>query len=91
MDEASDIHADSIREIEKMITDSSEIDLCRKINGKQDVKVYLRSLQRIIEELVRILAIEIRSCSSGENFVSKRRSLLVCLKLCLKKTLTKSV
>jgi hypothetical protein len=52
-----DIHADSIREIEKMISDSSsskisEFDLWRKIDGKQDVKVYLRSLRRIIEELV---------------------------------------
>ena len=52
-----DIHADSIREIEKMISDSStskisEFDLWKKIDGKQDVKGYLRSLQRIIEDLV---------------------------------------
>ena len=52
-----DIHADSIREIEKMISDSSsskisEFDLWKKIDGKQDVKGYLRSLRRIIEDLV---------------------------------------
>ena len=52
-----DIHADSIREIEKMISDSSsskisEFDLWKKIDGKQDVKAYLRSLRRIIEDLV---------------------------------------
>ena len=51
-----DIHADSIREIEKMISDSSrskisEFDLWKKIDGKQDVKAYLRSLRRIIEDL----------------------------------------
>ncbi len=49
-----DIHVDSIREIEKIISDSSrskisEFDLWIKIDGKQDVKVYLRSLWRIIE------------------------------------------
>ncbi len=38
----------------------SEFDLWRKVNGKQDLKVYLRSLWRILEELV---AIEIGSCS----------------------------
>ena len=52
-----DIHADSIREIEKMISDSStskisELDLWKKIDGKQVVKGYLRSLRRIIENLV---------------------------------------
>ena len=52
-----DIHADLIREIEKMISDSStskisEFDLWQKIDGKQDVKAYLRSLRRIIEDLV---------------------------------------
>ena len=55
-----DIQADSIREIQKMISDSSsskisEFDLWRKIDGKQDVKVYLRSLRRIIEELAAYL------------------------------------
>ena len=78
-----DIHADSIREIEKMITDSSsskisEFDLWRKINGKQDVKVYLRSLWRILEELVAHLGYRNRvllDSSAGENFVQKRSSL----------------
>ena len=52
-----DINADSIRELEKMISDTSkskisEFDLWKKIDGKQEVKGYLRSLQRIIEDLV---------------------------------------
>ena len=52
-----DIHAKSVREMEKMISDTSgsnisEFDLWRKIDGKQEVKIYLRSLRRIIEDLV---------------------------------------
>jgi hypothetical protein len=52
-----DIHADSIREIEKMISCTSkskisEFDYGKKIDGKQDVKAYLWSLRRIIEDLV---------------------------------------
>ena len=60
------IHADSIRELEKIIAASSnskisEFDLWREIDGKQDVKVHLRSLRRIIEELLHILDIVIFS------------------------------
>jgi hypothetical protein len=55
-----DIRADTIREIEKMITDSSsskilEYDLSRESDGVQEVKVYLRSLRHIIEDLLRHL------------------------------------
>ncbi len=55
-----DVHADTMQEIKKMISDSStskisEFDLWKKIDGKQDVKGYLRSLQRIIEDLVAYL------------------------------------
>jgi hypothetical protein len=50
-----------------------------KINGKQDVvKVYLRSLWRILEELVAHLGYRNRvllDSSAGENFVQKRSSL----------------
>ena len=83
LQDIEDIHADSIREIEKMITDSSSsknfiIRLMEKINGKQDVKVYLRSLWRILEELVAHLGYQNRALldsSAGENFVQKRSSL----------------
>ncbi len=52
-----DLYADSIREIERMITDSSaskisEFDLWRKIDGIQDVKIYLRLLPHIVEVLL---------------------------------------
>ena len=52
-----DIRADSIREIEKMISDScrskiTEHDLWREIDGVQDVKVYLRSLPEIVNDLL---------------------------------------
>ncbi len=52
-----DLHAESIREIEKMISDScaskiSEFDLWKEIDGKQEVKVYLRSLRHIVEDLL---------------------------------------
>ena len=55
-----DIRADSIREIEKMISDScsskiTEHDLWREIDGVQDVKVYLRSLREIVEDLLQHL------------------------------------
>ncbi len=55
-----DIRADSIREIEKMISDSclskiSEHDLSRTIDGEQEVKVYLRSLREIVEDLLQHL------------------------------------
>jgi hypothetical protein len=48
-----DIRADSIREIEKMISDScsskiTEHDLWREIDGVQEVKVYSRSLREIV-------------------------------------------
>ena len=55
-----DIRADSIREIEKMISDSchskiTEHDLWREIDGVQDVKVFLRFLLEIVEDLLQHL------------------------------------
>ena len=55
-----DIRAETIREIEKMISDSSsskilEYDLRRECDGVQEVKVYLRSLRHIIADLLRHL------------------------------------
>ena len=55
-----DIRADSIREIEKMISYScrskiTEHDLWREIDGVQDVKVYSRSLREIVEDLLQHL------------------------------------
>ena len=51
-----DIRADSIWKIEKMISDSccskiTEHNLWREIDGVQDVKVFLRSLREIVEDL----------------------------------------
>ncbi len=53
-----------------------EFYLWRKLNGKQDVKIYLRSLWRIIEDLLAHLSYRSRVLLelSGEHFVSKRRS-----------------
>ena len=52
-----DLNAESIREIEKMISDSSsskisEFDIWEKIDGEQEIKVYLRSLRHIVEDLL---------------------------------------
>ncbi len=56
-----DLHAESIPAIEKMITDSSaskisefdnNFNLWSKIDGKQEVKAYLRSLRYIVEDLL---------------------------------------
>jgi hypothetical protein len=52
-----DLRAETIREIEKMISDScsskiSEFDLRTKMDGKQEVKLYLRSLRHIVEDLI---------------------------------------
>jgi hypothetical protein len=65
-----DIRAETIREIEEMISDSSsskilEYDLWRESDGVQDseVKVYLKLLRQIIADL-RILDIEIFSTST---------------------------
>ena len=65
-----DIRAETIREIEEMISDSSsskilEYDLWRESDGVQDseVKVYFRLLRQIIADL-RILDIEIFSTST---------------------------
>ena len=65
-----DTRAETIREIEEMISDSSsskilEYDLWRESDGVQDseVKVYFRLLRQIIADL-RILDIEIFSTST---------------------------
>ncbi len=55
-----DLHADSIREIEKLISDSckgkiTEYDLWTEMDGLQEVKLYLRNLRQIIEDLLRHL------------------------------------
>ncbi len=52
-----DLHADYMREIEKIITDSSaskisEFNLWRKIDGMQDVQVCVRVLLHIVEDLL---------------------------------------
>ena len=52
-----DLHAESIREIEKIISDSSaskisEFDLWKKIDGEQETRVCLRSLRHIVEDLL---------------------------------------
>ena len=51
-----DLHADYIREIEKLISDSckgkiTEYDLWTEMDGLQEVKLYMRNLQRIIKDL----------------------------------------
>jgi hypothetical protein len=55
-----DLHADSIPEIEKLISDSckgkiTEYDLWTEMDGLQEVKLYLRTLRQIIEDLLRHL------------------------------------
>jgi hypothetical protein len=55
-----DLRADSIREIEKLISDScrgkiTEYDLWTGMDGLQEVKVYVRTLRHIIEDLLRHL------------------------------------
>ena len=50
-----DTRAETIREIEEMISDSSsskilEYDLRRECDGVQEVKVYLRSLRHIVAD-----------------------------------------
>ena len=52
-----DIHAETIRELETLISDCSrskisEYDLWTKADGKQEVKVYLRSLKLIIQDIL---------------------------------------
>ena len=55
-----DLRADSILEIEKLISDSckgkiTEYDLWTKMDGLQEVKLYLRTQRQIIEDLLRHL------------------------------------
>ena len=55
-----DLRADSIREIEKLISDScrgkiTEYDLWTEMDGLQEVKLYVRNLRHIIEDLLRHL------------------------------------
>ncbi len=52
-----DLRADSIREIEKLISDScrgkiTEYDLQTEMDGLQEVKLYVRNLRHIIEDLL---------------------------------------
>ena len=52
-----DIRADTIRELETLISDCSrskisEYDLWTKADGKQEVKAYLRSLKLIIQDIL---------------------------------------
>ena len=52
-----DIHAETIRELETLISDCSrskisEYDLWTQGDGKQEVKVYLRSLKQIVEGIL---------------------------------------
>ena len=52
-----DIHAETIRELETLVSDCSrskisEYDLWTKDDGKQEVKVYLRSLRQIVEGIL---------------------------------------
>jgi len=52
-----DLHADSIWEIGKFISDSckgkiKEYDLWTEMDGLQEVKLYLRTLRQIIEDLL---------------------------------------
>ena len=52
-----DIHAETIRELEILVSDCSrskisEYDLWTKDDGKQEVKVYLRSLRQIVEGIL---------------------------------------
>jgi hypothetical protein len=76
-----DLHADSIREIEKLISDSCkgkirEYDLWTEMDGLQEVKLYLRSLRQIIEDLLRhhgyrnlqYLHFEYRECNGERIF-----------------------
>jgi hypothetical protein len=80
-----DLHAESIREIEKMISDSSaskisEFDLWGKMDGKQEIKVYLRSLRHIVEDLLaemgyrglQYLHFEYREVDVERNFWSSK-------------------
>jgi hypothetical protein len=76
-----DLHADSIREIEKLISDSCkgkirEYDLWTEMDGLQEVKLYLRTLRQIIEDLLRHLGyrdlqylhFEYRECNGERIF-----------------------
>jgi hypothetical protein len=76
-----DLHADSIREIEKLISDSckgkiKEYDLWTEMDGLQEVKLYLRTLRQIIEDLLRHLGyrdlqylhFEYRECNGERIF-----------------------
>ena len=76
-----DLHADSIREIEKLISDSckgkiTEYDLWTEMDGLQEVKLYLRTLRQIIEDLLRHLGyrdlqylhFEYRECNGERIF-----------------------
>jgi hypothetical protein len=76
-----DLRADSIREIEKLISDSckgkiTEYDLWKEMDGLQEVKLYLRTLRQIIEDLLRHLGyrdlqylhFEYRECNGERIF-----------------------
>jgi hypothetical protein len=76
-----DLHADSILEIEKLISESckgkiSEYDLWTEKDGLQEVKLYLRTLRQIIEDLLRhrgyrdlqYLHFEYRECNGKSIF-----------------------
>jgi hypothetical protein len=76
-----DLHVDSIREIEKLISDSCkgkirEYDLWTEMDGLQEVKLYLRTLRQIIEDLLRHLGyrdlqylhFEYRECNGERIF-----------------------
>jgi hypothetical protein len=76
-----DLHADSIWEIEKLISDSckgkiTEYDLKTEMDGLQEVKLYLRTLRQIIEDLLRHLGyrdlqylhFEYRECNGERIF-----------------------